>query len=84
MTALARTCAVRVCLIISSPSSESTVIIDTSESSFIGSHKSFWIPLTETAIAALARPGPISCAKSRPFEPVSRALTLPSGNVIFI
>ena len=30
------------------------------------------------------KPGPISLAKSRPFEPASSALTLPSGKVIFI
>ena len=69
---------------ISSPSSESIVIIDTSESPLIGSHKSFLMPFTDTAKAALAKPGPISLAKSRPFEPSSNFLTLPSGNVIFI
>jgi hypothetical protein len=42
------------------------------------------MPFTEIAKAALAKPGPISFAKSRPVEPVSKVLTLPSGKVIFI
>ena len=62
--ALARTCAVRVCRIISNPASESIVIIEISESSVIGSNKSLCSPLTVIAIAALAKPGPMSLAKS--------------------
>ena len=69
LIALAKTCAVKVCRIISNPSSELMVIIDTSESVSIGSHKSICDPFTTTATAALARPGPMSLAKSNPVEP---------------
>ena len=82
--ALAKTCAVRVCLIISRPSSVSIVIIETEESSLIGSFMSFCSPLTVTAIDALASPGPISEAKSKPVDPLGSTLTLPSGNVNLI
>ena len=57
LIALAKTWAVKVWRIISNPSLESIVTIDTFESSVMGSHKSLCEPSTTTAIAAFARPG---------------------------
>ena len=82
--ARARTWAAVVCLMISSPSSESTVMTDRAQSISIGSLKSFCIPSMLTAIALFARPGPIDKATSRPVTPFGNSLIDLSGSVIFI
>ena len=69
---------------ISIPSFESIVIIETSDLSFKTSLRSFWIPSTTTAIADLASPGPISFARSNPVDSAGNSLELLSGNTIFI
>jgi hypothetical protein len=42
------------------------------------------MPLTTTAMAAFARPGPMLSARSSPVEPVGNSLVLLSGSVIFM
>ena len=69
---------------ISIPSFESIVIIETVDLSSKKSLRSFWIPLTSTATADLASPGPISFARSYPVDSAGNSLKLLSGNVIFI
>ena len=82
--AFARTWAVNVCLIISNPSSDWIVMIETEELSGSSSRRSLCSPFTTTATALLASPAPIDLARSRPFEPFSSSFTDPSGKLISI
>ena len=83
-TAAAKTCAATVCRIISRPSSESIVIIETSALSGNGSNKSFCEPFIHAATALLARFFPISFARSNALAPSGSCLEEPSGNLISI
>src|SRR6266496_5251626 len=46
-----------------------------------GRVRSHTLPLTRTASAALASPGPIALARSAPVDPWGRRFSLPSGSV---
>ena len=82
--ALASTWAARVCRIISRPSWDSIVITETEQSSWITSFRSCCFPSTLMAMAAFAKPAPISFARSYPEDPSGNSLMLLSGNVSFM
>ena len=81
MTACAIKCAVE-CLIISSPSDVSFVIIETLQSFSMTYDKSYSVSLIFPAIADLAKPGPIDLARSSIEMDCSKSFLLPSGRVI--
>ena len=69
---------------ISRPSLDLMVIIDTSALLLNLSDKSLCSLFTTTATASFAKPGPIDLAKSSPLLPFGRLFFDPSGNVMSI